>query len=66
VQVEGQTAVLRGIVATEHERDLAGQVAMLEPRVSHVQNELEVASDLIPPPPQPAFTASADSATPQR
>jgi BON domain len=72
VQVEGQTAVLRGIVATEHERDLAGQVAMLEPRVSHVQNELEVASDLIPSPPQPldtsspAFTASGPSATPQR
>jgi osmotically-inducible protein OsmY len=50
VQIKGQTAVLRGTVATEHDRDRAGRLAMLERTVSHVQNELRVASDSTPQP----------------
>jgi osmotically-inducible protein OsmY len=44
VQVElvGRTAVLRGTVDSDHARDLAERLAMLEPGVSAVQNELTV------------------------
>lgn len=45
VQIKGKTAVLRGTVATEHARNRAGQLAILEPTISHVQNDLQVASD---------------------
>jgi hypothetical protein len=44
VRVEGGTAILRGTVPTDHDRILAAQLALLEPRVSQVQNELQVAS----------------------
>ena len=40
--LEGTTVVLRGKVASEADRQLAEEVAMLEPEVSEVQNELEV------------------------
>jgi hypothetical protein len=50
VQIDGQTAVLRGMVATEHDRNRAGRLAMLEPTVSHVQNELEVSDWTLPQP----------------
>jgi hypothetical protein len=43
VQLDGKTAVLRGTVASDHDRDLAAQMAMLEPGVSQVKNELQVA-----------------------
>lgn len=43
VAVEGRTVVLRGLVATDHDRVLAERVARLEPGVSRVVNELEVA-----------------------
>jgi hypothetical protein len=43
VQIEGKTAVLKGTVASDHDRDLAAKVAMLEPGVSQVKNELQVA-----------------------
>jgi osmotically-inducible protein OsmY len=43
VQLDGKTAVLRGTVASDHDRDLAAQMAMLEPGVSQVRNELQVA-----------------------
>ena len=43
VQIEGKTAVLRGTVASDHDRALAQQLAMLEPGVSQVKNELQVA-----------------------
>ena len=42
VTVQGRTAVLQGSVATEHEKTLAERLAMLEPGVSRVQNEVTV------------------------
>jgi len=49
VQLYGKTALLRGTVASEHDRDLAAELAMLEPGVDQVRNELRVASVLTPP-----------------
>lgn len=43
VAAEGRTVVLRGVVATDHDRVLAERVARLEPGVSRVVNELLVA-----------------------
>lgn len=56
VQMEGQTVVLRGAVATEHDRDLAERLALLEPGISTVRNELTVAS----PKASPAAAAATD------
>jgi hypothetical protein len=47
VTMQRDTAVLGGRVATEHDRDLAAAMLMLEPGVAQVQNELVVES---PPP----------------
>jgi hypothetical protein len=44
VQMQGRTAILRGKVATFHDRDLAEQLALLEPGISQIQNELQVGS----------------------
>ena len=43
VDLVGTTAVLRGTVATQHDRDLAAQLVRLEPGVGQVQNEIVVA-----------------------
>ena len=43
VTMQDRTAVLRGVVPTDHARTLAEQLALLEPGVSRVQNELTVA-----------------------
>lgn len=43
VMMEGRTAVLRGTVATEEDRDLAAALAKMEPDVLSVRNELVVA-----------------------
>jgi hypothetical protein len=64
VRIEGRTAVLSGLVATQHDRDLAERVALLEAGVSAVRNELQVApSPELPPtglpPSQPAPSSSA-------
>ncbi len=42
VSVRGDTALLRGVVATEHDRALAEQLVRLEPGVAKVANELRV------------------------
>jgi osmotically-inducible protein OsmY len=42
VKMEGGTAILRGAVATEHDRELAARMAMLEPGVRKVDNQLVV------------------------
>ena len=42
VQVQNGTATLRGVVASEHDRRLAEQLARLEPGIRRVQNEVEV------------------------
>jgi len=44
VNLEGRTAVLRGSVATAHDRVLAEQVALLEGGVDQVRNELTVST----------------------
>jgi hypothetical protein len=44
VELVGRTVVLRGTVDSAHARDLAERMAMLEPGVSTVQNELSVAA----------------------
>jgi hypothetical protein len=61
VQMQGKTAVLRGVVASEQERSLAAQMAMLEPGVSAVQNELQISPELPDPTTSPA-TGSAPAA----
>jgi osmotically-inducible protein OsmY len=59
VTMAGRTAVLQGTVATEQDRDLAARMAMLEPGVSQVRNELQIESEL--PPPGPAIGSSPSS-----
>jgi hypothetical protein len=49
VTVVGRTAILRGVVATDQQRDLAARVALLEAGISAVQNEIAVAERLAPP-----------------
>jgi hypothetical protein len=44
----GQTAILRGTVATARHRDLLGRVALLEPGITSVQNELVVTGEGTP------------------
>jgi BON domain len=44
VSLEGRTAILRGTVASESDRQLAASLARLEPEVLVVQNELVVES----------------------
>lgn len=44
--VQGRTVILMGAVATEHDRILAEKLALLEPGVEAVQNELLVRSKL--------------------
>ena len=48
VQMEGRTAVLRGIVTSENDRDLVGRLALLEPGISEVQNELTIVANAAP------------------
>ena len=43
VVMQGRTAILRGVVATEHDRDLAERVVRLEATVDQVQNLIAVA-----------------------
>ena len=56
IAMNGSTAVLQGVVPTEADKDLAAGVAMLEPEVESVQNDLVVQepaseSDAATPPP---------------
>jgi hypothetical protein len=51
VELQGRTAILRGEVASEHDRVLAEQMARLEPGVWQVQNDLVVAGSTQPAPP---------------
>lgn len=46
VELQDRTAILRGVVGTSHDRELAEQLALLEPGVSRVRNELTVAEPL--------------------
>jgi hypothetical protein len=53
VRIDGQTAVLEGVVPGQHEKDLIGRLMMLEPGIATVQNNLliEPGTRLAPPPP---------------
>lgn len=51
VAIEGRTAILRGEVATEHDRALAERLALLEAGIWAVKNELVVAAAAESPPP---------------
>jgi osmotically-inducible protein OsmY len=48
VTVQARTVVLRGAVGTAHNRDLAARLALLEPGVDQVQNELTIAQPRVP------------------
>ncbi len=55
VEMQGQVAVLRGEVASQHERDLVARLVLLEPGIADVRNELQVGSAAAPKPaPQPS------------
>jgi len=58
VTIQDRIATLRGAVATDHDRELAGRLAALEPGVSAVENLVTVGplpdlSDPAPRPPSP-------------
>jgi osmotically-inducible protein OsmY len=50
---DGDAVVLRGSVASEHERRLAEAIARLTPGVFNVRNELQVKETAPPPRPSP-------------
>jgi hypothetical protein len=59
VLMEGRTAVVRGVAASERDRELVSRLLLLEPGISSVQNEMTVAQansgpDSIPSPPSSA------------
>ncbi len=58
VQVEGRVAVLTGTVQSEHGRDIAARLALLEPGISEVRNELIV--DPAEPKPETERTLSVE------
>jgi hypothetical protein len=45
VEVQGRTVILRGEVASEHDRDLAERVTYLEAGVDRVENQLRIAAN---------------------
>jgi hypothetical protein len=51
LQMEGDTAVLSGVAASENERDVMAQLLAIEPGVREVRNEMTVAE---PPSAAPA------------
>lgn len=58
VSLAGRTATLRGAVASEHEKRLAGLMLLMEPGISQVENQLTVSpaappAELIPTPISP-------------
>jgi|HubBroStandDraft_6_1064221.scaffolds.fasta_scaffold25240_5 hypothetical protein len=44
VAVEGGTAILRGVVGSQNDRIVAEQIALLDPAISSVRNDLAIAS----------------------
>jgi hypothetical protein len=61
VTIEGSTAVLTGVVSSAYDRQLAEQVALLEPSVTAVRNELAVRTPAVAPSPKaPASSPAAE------
>ena len=52
IEVEKGTAILRGAVASAHDRAIAERLALLEGGIWKVQNELTVAGVQTPPAPK--------------
>ncbi len=48
VEMRGHTAILRGVAASEHDRDLAERVVRLEATVERVQNQIAIAGQVRP------------------
>ncbi len=44
VSMSGRTAILNGTVGSDHEKELIARIALLEPGISDVQNDLQVAA----------------------
>ena len=63
VELRGRTAILRGQVASEHDRGLAEQMARLEAGIAEVYNEIEVAGQS--PAKEPAAVKAGQSSSPQ-
>jgi len=57
VSVDGETATLRGAVVSQNDRLLAEQIALLEPSILSVRNELAVRKASAPPPASPPASA---------
>jgi len=53
VTMTGRTAILEGVVATDHDRVLAEQLALLEPGIDRVENRLNVETLPAPEPGTP-------------
>lgn len=67
VELQGRTAVLRGVVATDHDRALAEQMARLEPGIEKVRNEIVIGTGSTATGPvleQPALGPSVPSSSP--
>ena len=62
VQMQGRTAILTGSVGTDHARDLAAQVALLEPGIDQIRNDLQVRSA---PSTRPASTSLPELPAPR-
>ena len=63
VSVEDGTATLRGEVASARDRTLAEQLALFEPGIDSVRNELKVKT--LPPSPQPYLPAAGSQRSPK-
>ncbi len=48
VSMDGETVVLQGVVATEHDREVLARLALLEPGIAAVRNELVVNPQALP------------------
>ncbi len=59
VQMAGETAVIRGTVQSEEQKELVERLAKLEPGISDVRNELEV----VPPTESATNASGTDGAT---
>jgi hypothetical protein len=62
-KMDGRTVVLQGVVASSSQRELVERLALLEPGISAVRNELVVAPEVVPPQSTPA-TETPAAATP--
>ena len=60
LEMVGRTAVIRGSVATERDRELIARLASLEPGVSQVENLLQIQPAAASPPSPPRLVPAAE------